>query len=106
MKTFLGEALGTFILVFLGTSSVAFSVLFGISLFQVASVWCIAVILGIYLSRKWSNAHLNPAVSVAFLIQSPKTEWPSFFSNILLLLSGKPPIDKFIALLDEYSTTH
>jgi glycerol uptake facilitator protein len=66
---FLGELLGTFILVFFGCSSVAVSVLFKshVGLFQIASVWGIGVTLAIYATRHLSCAHLNPAVSIAMV---------------------------------------
>ena len=67
MKGFIGEMLGTFILTFLGCSSVAVAVLFGEynSIFQIGLVWGIGVTLAIFLTRHICNAHLNPAVSVA-----------------------------------------
>ncbi|MDR3143061.1 MAG: aquaporin family protein [Tannerellaceae bacterium] len=66
-KEFLGETLGTFILVLFGCGSVAVAVLFGEynSIFQIGFVWGIGVTLGIYLTRHLSNAHLNPAVTLA-----------------------------------------
>ena len=69
-KNFIGEFLGTFILVFIGCGSVAVSVLFSAygGLFQVAAVWGIGVTLAIYVSRGLSCAHLNPAVSIAFVV--------------------------------------
>jgi len=69
-KEFIGEFIGTFIIVFLGCGSVAVSTLFGShqGLFQVAAVWGIAVTLAIYVSRALSCAHLNPAVSIAFVV--------------------------------------
>jgi glycerol uptake facilitator protein len=64
-----GELIGTFVLVFLGISSVALSVLFNLlNLYQIAFVWMLAVVFGVYSSRKLSHSHLNPAVSVGFLI--------------------------------------
>lgn len=69
-KIILGELIGTFVLVFFGIGSVAVTVLFdAFNLFQIATVWSLAVIGGIYASKKWSDAHLNLAVSVGFLIQ-------------------------------------
>jgi glycerol uptake facilitator protein len=67
---FLGELLGTFILVLFGCSAVAVSVLFKahLGLFQIASVWGIGVTLAIYSTRHLSCAHLNPAVSIAMVI--------------------------------------
>ncbi|MBU0548206.1 MAG: aquaporin family protein [Candidatus Omnitrophica bacterium] len=69
MQDFCGESLGTFILVFFGCGSVAVSVLFSAyqGLFQVAAIWGIGVTLAIYASRGLSCAHLNPAVSIAFV---------------------------------------
>lgn len=67
---FLGEMLGTFILVLFGCSSVAVSILFKshVGLFQIASVWGIGVTLAIYITRHLSCAHLNPAVSIAMVV--------------------------------------
>jgi len=70
MCDFLGELLGTFILVFFGCGSVAVSILFSAysGLFQVAAIWGIGVTLAIYAARGLSCAHLNPAVSIAFVL--------------------------------------
>lgn len=70
VKEFIGEALGTFILVLFGCGCVAVAVLFGEynSIFQIGFVWGIGVTLGIYLTRHLSNAHLNPAVSLAMVL--------------------------------------
>jgi glycerol uptake facilitator protein len=67
---FVGEMLGTFILVFFGCGVVASATLFSAhsGLFQVAGIWGIGVTLAIYASRHLSCAHLNPAVSVAMFI--------------------------------------
>lgn len=67
---FIGELLGTFILVFFGCSTVAVTVLFSAhtGLLQVAVVWGVGVALAIYSTRHLSCAHLNPAVSVAMVI--------------------------------------
>jgi len=69
-KEFVGETLGTFILVLFGCGSLAVSLLFeGYSgLLQIALVWGIGVTLAIYLTRHLSCAHLNPAVSIAMVI--------------------------------------
>jgi glycerol uptake facilitator protein len=68
-REFIGEALGTFLLVLLGCGSVAVSVLFNAhqGLMQVALAWGIGVTLAIYLTRHLSCAHLNPAVSLAMV---------------------------------------
>jgi glycerol uptake facilitator protein len=70
MRDFFGELLGTFILVFFGCGSVACAVLFSAysGLFQVAAIWGMGVTLAIYASRALSCAHLNPAVSIAFVL--------------------------------------
>lgn len=65
-----GEFLGTFILVFFGTSSVAVAVLFNAfsGLVQTALVWGVGVTLAIYATRHLSCAHLNPAVSLGMVL--------------------------------------
>ena len=69
-KEFIGETLGTFLLVLFGCGSVAVSVLFEAhqGLMQIALAWGIGVTLAIYLTRHISCAHLNPAVSIAMVI--------------------------------------
>ncbi|MCL2688499.1 MAG: aquaporin family protein [Chitinispirillia bacterium] len=69
-KVFLGELIGTFLLVLFGTGSVAVSVLFGAhqGLFQIAIIWGIAVTLAIYAARHLSCAHFNPAVTIAMVV--------------------------------------
>jgi len=69
-REFVGELIGTFILVLFGCGSVAVTVLFGAhqGLFQVAMAWGIGVTLAIYATRHLSCAHLNPAVSVAMVL--------------------------------------
>lgn len=68
-----GEALGTFILVLVGTGAVACAVLTGAlpGLWQVAVVWGCGVALAIYVSAGLSGAHLNPAVTAAFALLRP-----------------------------------
>lgn len=69
LAEFLGEFIGTFILVFFGCGAVAVSVLFQVhaGLFQVAIIWGIGVSLAIYATRHLSCAHMNPAVSIAMV---------------------------------------
>lgn len=69
MRTLLGEFLGTFIIVLIGCSTVAVAVLFGLlDLYGVAILFGAGVSLAIYSTRKLCPSHLNPAVSLAFLI--------------------------------------
>ena len=67
---FIGETLGTFLLVLFGCGSVSTSILFNAhqGLFQVAIAWGIGVTLAIYLTRHISCAHLNPAVTLAMVM--------------------------------------
>jgi glycerol uptake facilitator protein len=68
-----GECIGTFLLVFFGTGSVASAVTTGAQqgLWQVAVVWGFGVALSIYATAGVSGAHLNPAVSVALYFRRP-----------------------------------
>ncbi len=69
-KELAGEFLGTFVLVLIGLSSIVAAEFKGWlnELWQVAFVWGIGVSLAIYLTRKYSHSHLNPAVSLSFLL--------------------------------------
>jgi len=68
-REFIGEFIGTFILVLFGCGSVAVSVLFNAhqGLLQIALVWGFGVSLAIYATRHLSCAHLNPAVTLALV---------------------------------------
>lgn len=65
---FVGEFLGTFMLVFFGCGSVATAVLTGaqVGIFQVAVVWGMGIAAAIHLTGSLSGAHLNPAITIAF----------------------------------------
>ena len=85
LRATLGEIIGTFVLVFIGIGSVAVAVLFdALNLYQIAAIWTVAVTLGIYASKKLSDAHLNPAVSFGFLITKELK-----FSELFFYLIGQ-----------------
>lgn len=71
LHDFIGELFGTFLLVFIGCSSVAVAVLYSAhsGLFQIAMIWGLAVTLSIYATRHLSCAHFNPAVSIAMAVR-------------------------------------
>ncbi|OIQ29791.1 MAG: hypothetical protein BM555_05605 [Crocinitomix sp. MedPE-SWsnd] len=66
-RALFGEFLGTFILVFVGCGSVAWSLFIDpLLLWQIALIWGFGVCLAIILSSPFSKAHLNPAVTIGF----------------------------------------
>jgi glycerol uptake facilitator protein len=69
-REFFGELLGTFLLVLFGCGAVAVSILFDAhqGLMQIALLWGIGVCLAIYATRHLSCSHLNPAVSIAMVV--------------------------------------
>ena len=70
-RALFGEFLGTFILVFIGCGSVAWSILIQeLTLWQIAPIWGVGVCLAIILSAPFSKAHLNPAVTLGFWISA------------------------------------
>ena len=70
----IAEVVGTWLMVFVGTSAVAAAVLTGAQagLWQVAVVWALGVSMAIYRTGAVSGAHLTPAVSLAFAIFRPR----------------------------------
>ena len=68
------EAVGTYLMVAIGTGVVAAAVITGahVGLWQVAMVWGPAVTLAIYVTAAASGAHLNPAVTLVFEICRPR----------------------------------
>ena len=87
-KWFVGEFIGTFMLVFFGCGSVAAAVLTGaqIGIFQVAIVWGIGIALAIHLTASLSGAHLNPAVTIAMAAFGglPRQRVPGYILTQLL----------------------
>eukprot|EP00466_Bigelowiella_natans_P005449 jgi/Bigna1/84555/fgenesh1_pg.156_\ len=72
-RALLAEALGTFIIVIFGVGSVVTAVTTGAQagIWQVAVVWGFGVTLAILCTAEASGAHLNPAVTMAFLLVRP-----------------------------------
>src|SRR5262245_13513549 len=64
------EAVGTFLLVFLGCGAVHAAVLTGAQsgLWQVAVVWGVAVALAVFTVASISGSHINPAITVALTV--------------------------------------
>ncbi len=73
LRRLAGECLGTFLLVGIGTGTVASSVLLGWpgGLGGVAALWGVAAAVAISLTARLSGAHLNPAVSLALALWRP-----------------------------------
>lgn len=65
-RELLAETIGTFLIVQIGTAAVMSAVYTNslVGLFQIASVWIIAVTVAICTTASISGAHLNPAISV------------------------------------------
>lgn len=88
-KKYLAEILGTFVLVFLGDSFVAFAVAgaggngFKAGLLAAGMFWGFAVTLAIYASGAISGAHLNPAVTLAFALRRgfPWSKVPGYIGS-------------------------
>lgn len=88
---FIGETIGTAVLILLGAGVVAAVVLkrskaFGAGWVAIAFGWGFAVLTGAYISANISGAHLNPAVTLGLAI-AHKTPWntvPVYFAGELL----------------------
>ena len=80
MKDFIGEMLGTFVLILFGCSSVAVAVLFNEynSIFQIGMVWGLAVTLSVFLTRRPSSdmqpLFIGLTVSSIILFVAPITQ--------------------------------
>jgi glycerol uptake facilitator protein len=67
LKKYVAEIIGTYILVFVGTASVATALYIGVlvGIFQVAILWGIGLSIAILATAPHSGAHLNPAITLA-----------------------------------------
>ncbi len=111
-REFIGEALGTFVLVLFGCGSVAVSVLFDAhqGLMQVALAWGLGVMLAIYLTRHLSCPHLNPAVSLAMVVSGRMSarRLPVYLSAQLAgaILAGLTLYALFASSIAAYENAH
>ena len=80
IRKFLAEFYGTFILVFIGTGAIAFNP--SADLITVAFAFGFAVMLAIYTIGHISGAHLNPAVSLAMVLDH-RLSWTDFGIYVL-----------------------
>lgn len=89
MKTYLAEMTGTYVLIFLGTGAIIINDLTPISIghIGISLSFGIAVTSMIYLFRSVSGAHINPAVSIAFVFAGGLKS-SDLFGYILAQISG------------------
>lgn len=111
IKESFGELLGTFILVFIGCSSVAIAVLFdSLNLLEIALIWGAGVALAIFTVRKICPAHLNPAVSVAMVIFGDLAlkKLPAYLLSQFLgaILAGIAVYGLFESAISNFEVTH
>ena len=90
VSTFMGELMGTLVLILLGNGVVANVVLKDTKgnssgWIVITAGWAFAVTMGIFVSQKFGSqeAHLNPAVTLAFAVY--KGDW----SNVLPFISAQ-----------------
>lgn len=85
IRKFLAEFYGTFILVFIGTGSIALHP--NVDLLTVAFAFGFAAMLAIYTIGHISGAHLNPAVSLAMVLDR-RLSWQDFLIYFVGQLLG------------------
>jgi glycerol uptake facilitator protein len=91
MNIFSGELIGTFILILLGDSVVANSLLQKTNghnggWIVITFGWAMAVFTGVYIAAPQSGAHLNPAVTIAlaYLEKVPWSDVPTYIGAQML----------------------
>lgn len=112
MRDFLGELIGTFVLVLFGCSAGAVAILFGehSGIFQVGLVWGLAVMLACFLTRGFCYAHFNPAVTIAMVIagRMKPSLMPSYIFGQIIggLLAGVVMLILFNPSIEAYEALH
>ena len=83
VKAFTGEVIGTFIMCFIGIGAVATATLFGALTGpgQVGLAWGLAIAIAIFVTRNLSDAHFNPAVTLAMCVGG-RLPWSKFLVYI------------------------
>lgn len=89
LRTYLAEALGTFILILFGCGAVHSVVLTGAQsgLWQVAIVWGMGVAFAAYCVGGVSGAHINPAMTIALAVWG-RFPWVNVAPYIVAQLGG------------------
>jgi glycerol uptake facilitator protein len=92
MKPFLGEMIGTMLLILLGNGVVANVVLqrtkgHNSGWIVISFAWAMAVFVGVFISSSVSKAHLNPAVTFALAIAG-QFPWADVGTYILAQMMG------------------
>lgn len=112
-REMVAEMVGTYLLTFFGTGSVAAAVLTGqfSGLYGVVSCWGFGATLALYCSASISGGHLNPAVSFALLLNRPleMPAWkflPYVFSQLVGgIFAGLSILASFSSALGRYEIT-
>ena len=108
----LAELAGTFILVFLGVGVVHVAVLTGAQAgpWQVAAVWGMAIALAVYAASAVSGAHINPAMTIAFLAfrRFPMRKVPLYVGSQLAgaVLAAAMLYGLFGGVLGQFESSH
>lgn len=92
MEAYIGEVLGTFLLIYLGNGVVANVLLKdtkgnGAGWVVITLAWGLAVFVGVFVVASISGAHINPAVTIGLALAG-KFSWELVFGYILAQMLG------------------